>query len=247
MTDRPAAESRPLPTVLVVDDDHDIRELLDKFLTRQGLRVVTARDGRDMRRALAAERIDLVVLDLMLPGEDGLALCRELRGKSRIPIIILTAVDEPTERVIGLEIGADDYVTKPFEPRELVARIRAVLRRAAEWPAAASPEPAETLVFAGWRLNLRKRQLTGADGLLVPLSTAEFHLLAALAERPQRVLTRQQLLDLAYGRGTDQTDRSVDVQISRLRRKLEADPRAPAIITTVRHEGYLFAPDVQRA
>lgn len=235
--------------ILVVDDDREIRDLLSRFLTKHGYRVSAAADGRAMRKVLADAAIDLVILDVMLPGEDGLSLCRGLRASSSVPIVMLTAVGEDVDRIVGLEIGADDYVPKPFNPRELLARIRAVLRRAG--PAAgglsgARQADAAALTFAGWRLDLDRRELTSADGTLVPLSAGEFGLLAALALHPQRVLSRDQLLDLARGRGANAFDRSIDVQISRLRRKIEDDPRVPTLIKTVRGGGYMLAAEVRR-
>jgi len=237
------------PHLLVVDDDREIRDLLSRFLRKHGFRVTAAADGRQMNEALAAGRFDLVVLDLMLPGEDGLSICRRLRAGTDLPVIMLTAMGEETDRIVGLELGADDYVAKPFNPRELLARVRAVLRRAG---GAAAPGPrgeggaeGPALTFAGWRLDLARRELRRADGTLVALTAGEFDLLAALAERPGRVLSRDQLLDLTRGREAQPFDRSVDVQLSRLRRKLEDDPKEPALIKTVRGGGYLFAVPVQ--
>jgi two-component system OmpR family response regulator len=235
--------------ILIVDDDREIRDLLSRFLAKHGYRVSTAADGRAMHRALADAAVDLVILDVMLPGEDGLSLCRGLRAGSSVPIVMLTAVGEDVDRIVGLEMGADDYVAKPFNPRELLARIRAVLRRTggAGGGLSGSRQPeAAVLAFAGWRLDLDRRELTSADGTLVPLSGGEFGLLAALALHPQRVLSRDQLLDLARGRGANAFDRSIDVQISRLRRKIEDDPRTPALIKTVRGGGYMFAAEVSR-
>lgn len=234
------------PHILIVDDDREIRELLSRFLLKHGLRVTTANDGRDMRRVLAAAAIDLIVLDLMLPGEDGLSLCRELRARSAIPVIMLTAMKEDVDRIVGLELGADDYLGKPFHPHELLARIKAVLRRAGGARGRALDDERATVCFAGWRLDLAGRALTSPEGLLVTLTGGEFALLAALVRHPGRVLTRDQLLDLARGRDAQPFDRAIDVQISRLRHKLEADPREPAIIKTVRGGGYLFAPSVER-
>lgn len=236
--------------ILVVDDDREIRDLLSRFLARHGYRVTTASDGRAMQKVLADASIDLVILDVMLPGEDGLSLCRGLRAFSSVPIVMLTAVGEDVDRIVGLEMGADDYVPKPFNPRELLARIRAVLRRAGGAGGGLSGSrraEAAVLTFRSWRLDLDRRELTAPDGTLVPLSGGEFGLLAALALHPQRVLSRDQLLDLARGRGANAFDRSIDVQISRLRRKIEEDPRAPALIKTVRGGGYMFAAEVERA
>jgi two-component system OmpR family response regulator len=244
----------PSPHLLIVDDDREIRELLSRFLRKHGFRVSVAVDGRDMRRALEDRAIDLVVLDLMLPGEDGLALCRRLRAESSLPVIMLTAMGEEMDRIVGLEMGADDYLAKPFNPRELLARIRAVLRRSGTGngggggrAAAGKGEPAEARVcFAGWRFDLDKRELVSPDGLLVPLSGGEFALLATFVQHPQRVLSREQLLDFARGRDAQPFDRAIDVQVSRLRRKIESDPREPALIKTVRGVGYLFAARVER-
>ena len=235
------------PHVLIVDDDRELLRLLARFLERHGLRASTARDGREMRRALAGWRIDLVVLDLMLPGEDGLTLCRQLRATSDIPIIMLTAMGEETDRIIGLEMGADDYLPKPCSPRELLARIRSVLRRTRATAPLQRPRPKRVLAFDGWTIDLARRRLESPQGLVVDLSPSEFELLAAFAEHPQQVLSREQLLDLAHGRGAAPFDRTIDIQVSRLRRKVEADPQRPQMITTVRGGGYLFAPSVSDA
>ena len=236
-----------MPHILVVDDDREIRSLVSHFLRKHGFRVTDAADGRAMMEVLDGGRFDLVVLDLMLPGEDGLTLCRRVRAASSLPIIMLTAMGEETDRIVGLEMGADDYLPKPFNPRELLARIRAVLRRAG----AEAPEPAEdaggTRVFEGWSLDLAKRELRAPDGTLVPLTAGEYDLLAAIVERPGRVLSRDQLLDLTRGREAVPFDRSVDVQISRLRRKLEPGAKEPQIIKTVRGGGYVFACEVTRS
>ena len=233
--------------LLVVDDDREIRDLLGRFLTKHGYRVTTARDGKDMRRALADWRIDLIILDLMLPGEDGLSLCRELRAKSAIPVIMLTAMGEETDRIVGLEMGADDYLPKPFNPRELLARVKAVLRRAPGDAASARQVGEGVLGFAGWSFDLASRRLQSPDGLLVDLTAGEFALLVAFVQHPHRVLSRDQLLDLSRGRSTVPFDRSVDIQVSRLRRKIEADPKEPALIKTVRGGGYVFTPRVEPA
>lgn len=239
------------PHVLIVDDDREIRDLLGRFLVKHGYRVTVAIDGREMWKALAEWAIDLIVLDVMLPGDDGLVLCRQLRARCPVPIIMLTAMGEDVDRIVGLEMGADDYLAKPFNPRELLARIKAVLRRTASLSAAGRAEEVgesaeRVLAFAGWTLRLDQRSLTSPDGVLMPLSTGEFDLLAAFATHPQRVLSRDQLLDLARGRDAQTFDRSIDVQVSRLRRKIEADPAEPALIRTVRGGGYLFAPPVER-
>jgi two-component system OmpR family response regulator len=233
----PAEERRWNTRALIVDDDVPIRELLCDYLARFNIQSRGVTDGVAMRQALQEEVFDVVVLDLMLPGEDGLSLCRWLRGTSDIPILMLTARCEPTDRIIGLELGADDYMAKPFEPRELVARIQTVLRRVRD---DRSSEPRTIVRFDAWRLNNVMRQLTAPNGLVVPLSNAEFRLLCVFLERPRRVLNREQLLDAARGRTTDAFDRSIDLLVSRLRQKLGDDPKAPQLIKTVRGEGYLF-------
>jgi len=235
------------PHLLVVDDDREIRNLTSQFLTRHGYRVSTARDGAEMLKTLEVGRVDLIVLDLMLPGEDGLSLCRRLRAGSAtasIPIVMLTAMGEETDRIIGLEMGADDYLAKPFSPRELLARIKAVLRRAGAPQAVGGETAAKVLRFEGWSLDVAKRELRSPDGVLVQLSAGEYDLLVAFVEHPQRVLTRDQLLDLARGRAAVPFDRSIDVQVSRLRRKIEPDPADPTLIKTVRGGGYLFTAQV---
>ena len=239
------------PHLLIVDDDREIRELLSRFLRKHGFRTSVAVDGREMRKALAEQAIDLVVLDLMLPGEDGLSVCRRLRSDSTIPVIMLTAMGEEIDRIIGLEMGADDYLAKPFNPRDLLARIKAVLRRtgasAVHATRAADEQSTMRVRFDAWTLDLNKRELISPSGVLVPLSGGEFALLATFVAHPQRVLSRDQLLDFARGRDAQPFDRSVDVQVSRLRRKIEDDPHEPALIKTVRGGGYLFAPKVEQA
>ncbi len=227
--------------ILVVDDNAEIRELLGRFLADHGYRVSTAADGVAMKRVLQDAAIDLVVLDLMLPGEDGLTLCRNLRANSELPVIMLTAMGEETDRIIGLEMGADDYLAKPFNPRELLARIKAVLRRAHGYPQRVAEEARGELVFNDWRLSIDRRELLDPEGVLVSLSTAEFTLLAAFVTHPGRVLSRDQLLDLARGRESRAFDRAIDTLVSRLRRKLHDDPKKPEVIKTVRGGGYLFA------
>ena len=237
--------------ILVVDDDKEIRSLLSKFLAKNGLRVSVAADGREMRRVLDEAKIDLIVLDLMLPGDSGLTLCGQLRATTTIPVLMLTAVAEDTDRIIGLEMGADDYLAKPFNPRELLARIRAILRRAEDRPATPPSGDSEVevaLVFDGWTVQPGRRQLLDPSGAAVELTGGEFDLLVALAERPQRVLSRDRLLDLTKGRTASLFDRSVDVQIGRLRRKLEnAAAGAGALIATVRGGGYMLTAAVTRA
>ena len=230
------------PHILIVDDDREIRDLLSKYLRKHELRVDTAADGREMRQVLDVSRIDLVILDLMLPGEDGLSLCRSLREASGVPVIMLTALGEETDRIVGLEMGADDYLAKPFNPRELLARIRAVLRRAGA-NGDVSPD-AEILVFENWRLDVVRRELRSADGVLQPLTAGEYELLVAFVQHPERVLSRDQLLDLTKGRAAVPFDRSIDVQLSRLRRKIEPNPAEPTLIQTVRGGGYVFACNV---
>src|SRR5262245_3009877 len=239
------------PHILVVDDDREIRSLLSKFLAKNGLRVSVAADGREMRRVLDEAKIDLIVLDLMLPGDSGLTLCGQLRATTTIPILMLTAVAEDTDRIIGLEMGADDYLPKPFNPRELLARIRAILRRAedrAPQVRADGVEPAATFGFDGWQVQPTRRQLLDPSGRPVELTGGEFDLLMALIERPQRVLSRDRLLDLTKGRAASLFDRSVDVQIGRVRRKLEsAAAGGGALIATVRGGGYMLTAAVTRA
>jgi two-component system OmpR family response regulator len=233
------------PHILIVDDHREIRDLVSRALTKEGFRVTTAADGRAMRKVLADSRIDLVLLDLMLPGEDGLSLCRALRADSNIPVIMLTAKGEEVDRVVGLEMGADDYLPKPFGSRELIARIRAVLRRSQDPAARVNTERrAKRYRFDRWALDTGARELIREDGVTVPLSTGEYDLLIVLVERPQRVLSRDQLLDLARGRAASGLDRSIDTQVSRLRKKLEADPGDPKIIKTVWGGGYMFTPAV---
>ncbi|MEJ0012061.1 MAG: response regulator [Bauldia sp.] len=236
------------PHLLIVDDDREIRDLIARLLQKHDYKVETARDANAMDAILAVTRVDLVILDVMLPGKSGLDICRDLRARSPVPILMLTAMGDETDRIVGLEMGADDYLAKPFNPRELLARIRAILRRV-HAPAAAGPlQPAaKRLSFAGWQLDLGRRRLEAPDGVIVDLTTGEYELLIAFAERPQRVLTRNQLLDLARGRDATPFDRSIDVQVSRIRRKIESDPRAPEMIITVRGDGYMFTPEVQVA
>jgi two-component system OmpR family response regulator len=230
--------------ILVVDDDPEIRQLLLTYLEKNGYRVTTAGDGSAMWQVLERTRIDLVVLDIMLPGEDGLELCRRLRARSRLPIIMLTARGDEMDRVLGLEIGADDYLAKPFSARELLARIKVVLRRFRELPVDPLEESAERLHFSGWTLDTRAQHLIGADGVVVPLSQAEYRLLHVLLTHANRALTRDQLLDLTQGREAGPFDRSIDVLIGRLRRRLRDDAREPALIKTVRGRGYLLASKV---
>lgn len=233
------------PHILIVDDHLEIRELLQRFLTDHNYRASTAENGASMKKILADARIDLIVLDLMMPGEDGLTLCRNLRAESNIPVIMLTAMGEETDRIIGLEMGADDYLAKPFNPRELLARIKAVLRRSDNVASHHEQNTPEQISFGGWTLFPASRELIDPQQVLVPLSTAEFALLMAFVLRPGRVLNRDQLLDLARGRDTHAFDRAIDTLVSRLRRKLGDDPRTPQIIKTIRGDGYMFAIEVE--
>jgi two-component system OmpR family response regulator len=235
----------PAPHILVVDDHRDIRDLIGRYLVKNGLRVTTAENAASARRALKAAVVDLVVLDIMMPGEDGLSLCRHLRETGQVPVILLTAMAEDTDRVVGLEMGADDYVTKPFNPRELLARIRAVLRRTSNGPRQRDPIEARRLGFDRFILDVARRELVDADGVSAPLSTAEFQLLSAFVKRPHMVLSRDQLLDLTSGRAPQVFDRSIDNQVSRLRKKIEPDPRTPTLIKTVWGGGYMFTADVR--
>jgi two-component system OmpR family response regulator len=230
--------------ILFVEDDAEIRTLVADLLRDHGFRVSVAREGREMDRLLSVSRIDLLILDIMLPKEDGLSLCRRVRATSNLPIIMLTARGSEIERVVGLEMGADDYLAKPFSTHELLARIRAVLRRAHAVSRMVKDERHALLTFAGWKLDLGARRLHAADGTRVPLTGGEFELLVAFCEHPNRVLTRDQLLDLTRGRAPAPFDRSIDVQVSRLRRKLEEDPKDPVLIQTVRSGGYVFTPEV---
>jgi len=230
--------------LLIVDDDKELCALLSKFFGRHGYRVSIAHNGGEMASILETSRVNLVILDLMLPGEDGLSLCRRLRATSTLPIIMLTAMGDEVDRIIGLEMGADDYLAKVANPRELLARVRAVLRRAGAPEAGVAADQKRMLEFAGWRLDVTHRRLYSAKDALVPLRAAEFELLLAFVERPQRVLSRDQLLDLSRGRSANLFDRSIDVQISRLRRKIERDPKEPTLIKTVRSGGYILAANV---
>ncbi|WP_374284080.1 response regulator [Novosphingobium sp.] len=230
--------------LLLVDDEKSLREPLADYLSRQGFDVLQAASAAEARSLLRTERPDLALLDIMMPGEDGLSLCRHLSESQSIPTIMLTARGEAMDRIVGLEIGADDYVVKPFEPRELVARIRSVLRRAAK----GTPPPAEdeVLEFEGWQLDPLKRRLTDPEGVMVSISSVEFRLLMAFLEHPRQVLDRDRLLDMVQGREAHLFDRAVDNQISRLRRKIEVDSRNPTLIQTVWGGGYMLATDVRR-
>jgi two-component system OmpR family response regulator len=240
-TDPPAAQ----PRILMVDDDPGIRDVVSDFLGKHGYAVETAGDSREMEMVLERGPVDLIVLDVMLPGEDGLAICRRLAVGDAPPIIMLSAMGEDTDRIVGLELGADDYLSKPCNPRELLARVRAVLRRAEQRNQPASGGAG--CEFAGWRLDLVRRELRSPEGVVVNLSSGEFSLLRAFVERPQRVLTRDQLLDFARGPDSDAFDRAIDVQISRLRRKLDDGGNGQDLIRTIRNEGYMFTAKVRRA
>ncbi len=230
--------------ILLVDDERILREPLAEYLSRQGFAVQEAVSAAAARSQLLEFLPDLVLLDIMMPGEDGLSLCRHLIEARGLPVILLTAKSEPTDRIIGLEIGADDYVVKPFEPRELVARIRSVLRRAQRPPVPV--EESNLYAFEGWQLDPLKRRLTDPEGAMVAISTAEYRLLRAFLDHPRQVLDRDRLLDMVQGREAHMFDRAVDNQISRLRRKIEVDSRNPEIIQTVRGGGYRLAADVRR-
>lgn len=230
-----------LPHILIVDDDPALRELLTSYLDANGFDVTAVGDGTAMRAAIADGMPDAIVLDLMLPGEDGLALTRLLRAQSTVPILMLSARGEEVDRVIGLEVGADDYLAKPFGPRELLARLRALLRRGQSAPATPTASPQPQQQFGPFSLDLASRRLL-KDGVEIRLTGAEFDLLAAFLARPNRVLSRDTLVDLLKGYDRDPFDRSIDIRVTRLRRKIETDPSAPAYIRTVRGEGYLFTP-----
>ncbi len=232
--------------ILVVDDDPEIRSLLQEYLTRNGYRTSAVGEGKGMWQALENSHVDLIVLDLMLPGDDGLELCRNLRVNSKVPVIMLTAKGDDMDRILGLEMGADDYLPKPFNPRELLARIKTVLRRSSTMPWNEAEEHEHPICFSGWVLDPITRHLTGEDGLVVPLSGAEYKLLNVLLEHPNRILNRDQLLDLTQGRESDPFDRSIDVLISRLRKRLGDDPKTPQIIKTIRGEGYILSVKVTR-
>lgn len=236
--------------ILVVDDDSEIRSLLGDYLQQHNFRVSTARNGDEMWRAFKKAQIDLVVLDIMLPGDDGLTLCRQLREQSDVMIVMLSAVGEETDRVIGLEVGADDYLAKPFSPRELLARIKALTRRTtgklAEQRQSRHLADLPSIKFNNWELDQNKRRLISSDGVTVPLSAAEYDLLIAFLENPNRVLNRDQLLSITKGREAQPFDRSIDVQVARLRKKIEEDPKNPQILETVRGGGYQFKAEIKK-
>ncbi|GAB3653402.1 response regulator [Ramlibacter alkalitolerans] len=232
--------------ILIVDDDAEIRTLLQRYLEKNGLRATAVAEGRAMRQALDRGAFDLVVLDVMLPGDDGLTLCRELRAHSDIPVIMLTARGEEMDRVLGLEMGADDYVAKPFSARELLARIKVVLRRSRSLPHNLQPEEERSVRFGGWTLDTVQRHLVSPGGIVTPMGGAEYRLLRIFVAHPNRVLTRDQLVELTQGREADALDRSIDVQVSRLRRRLGEGPGEAAMIRTVRGEGYVLSVPVRK-
>jgi two-component system, OmpR family, response regulator len=232
------------PHVLFVEDDPEIRGLVADFLNQSGFRVTVAHDGEEMDRLMSADKVDLLILDIMLPNEDGLSLCRRVRAEGNLPVIMLTARGSEIDRVVGLEMGADDYLTKPFGTHELVARVRALLRRSEYAAHEPRSRPRSVLTFLDWRLDLVARRLHSLDGTRVPLTGGEFELLVAFCEHANKVLTRDQLLDFTRGKAPAGVDRSIDIQVSRLRRKIEKDPKDPALIQTVRSGGYIFAAQV---
>ena len=233
--------------ILVVDDDAEIRSLLGEYLERNGYRASTVADGRAMWAAIAKKPPDLIVLDLMLPGDDGLTLCRDLRARSSIPVIMLTARGDETDRIVGLEMGADDYLAKPFSPRELLARVKSVLRRTRSLPTDHARAEAALLRFAGWTLDVKARHLVSPQNVVVPLSGVEFKLLHVFLNHPNTILSRDQLIDLMLSRDATPFDRSIDVQVSRLRHRLGDDAKEPALIKTVRGAGYVLAARVESA
>ncbi|MDT7042960.1 response regulator [Candidatus Nitronereus thalassa] len=235
----------PSPHILIVDDEPTIRGPLATYLTQNGFRLSTAGNASEAKKVLESSAIELVVLDIMMPGENGLSLCRHLRETKDIPTILLTAMAEETDRIVGLEMGADDYVVKPFNPRELLARIKSVLRRANSLPKKEPLVFAKTITFDPWRLYVAQRELMGNDGVAIPLSTSEFGLLMVFLQHPQMVLTRDQLLDLTRNRAAEMFDRSIDIQVSRLRKKIERDPKNPTLIKTVWGGGYTFTGEIQ--
>ncbi len=232
--------------LLIVDDDVEVLDLLQKFLRQHGYDVDVAADGDGLWQALERRVPDLVILDVMLPGDSGLVLCQRLRAEYQVAVIMLTAMGELSDRVVGLELGADDYLTKPFAARELLARVRAVLRRAGETAPGPVGNPRTVLEFSGWQLDVLRRELRSPENVMIPLSNGEFELLLVFAEHPRRVLSRQQLLDLARGEAHEAYDRSIDVQVSRLRRKLETDGGSEPLIRTLRNAGYLFTANVNK-
>lgn len=235
------------PHILIVEDDREIRSLIARLLKSNEFRISTAGDGREMDRILADSRIDLVILDVMLPHEDGLSICRRLRAQARIPIVMVSARGEEVDRVLGLEMGADDYLVKPFGARELLARVRAVLRRAAAPNEGPAPDAPRIFRFHGWTLDSLRRTLTDPGGARVSVTDGEFDLLRVLCQRPGRLLSRDQLIDLTQGRAAGPNERSIDILVVRLRRKIEVDAQKPDLIRTIRSGGYMFTPDVEAA
>jgi two-component system OmpR family response regulator len=231
--------------VLIVDDDEDIQSLLEEYLRKNGFDAQAVADGKSMWDALAVRPVSMVVLDLMLPGEDGLSLCRQLRTKSQVPVLMLTARGEAVDRIVGLESGADDYLPKPFDPRELLARIRSILRRAKSLPADTEVDVPEAFEFSGWKLDTQARNLYAPDGVVVPLSGAEYRLLLIFLQNSNVVLSRDQLSNFTFGRDADPLDRTIDMQVSRLRERLREQAREPEIIKTVRGKGYVMAARVE--
>ncbi|MDE3876442.1 response regulator [Sinorhizobium meliloti] len=236
------ANPRTLPEhILVVDDDSRIRQMLSRYFEEEGYRVTLAGDGREMRDCLDKQSIDIILLDLVLPGEDGLTLARDLRARSDVPLIMLTGRDDVVDRVVGLEVGADDYIAKPFHLREVLARVRGVLRRRQPQASATVDLASEVYSFEGLRLDIARRQLTSDDGNEILLTTGEFDMLCVLVKHAGRVLQRELLMDLTRGRNLEAFDRTIDAQISRLRRKIERDASQPALIKSVRGVGYVFS------
>ncbi|MBL4646682.1 MAG: DNA-binding response regulator [Hyphomicrobiales bacterium] len=235
------------PHILVVDDHRDIRDPLAQYLKKNGFRAMTADGGTALRAAVKTQSFDLIILDIMMPGEDGLTLCRFLRETTNTPIILLTAISEETDKIIGLEMGADDYVTKPFNPRELLARIKAVIRRAQSLPVQREPQDGQSFAFEDWVFNTTTRELTHESGDITTLSSGEFALLSVFVERPNMVLTRDQLIDLTKGRNAGPFDRAIDNQVSRLRKKIEKDPKNPVLVQTVWGGGYKFSGAVEKS
>jgi two-component system OmpR family response regulator len=232
-----------LSRIAVVEDDPEISRMMVSFMTDHGFDVSAARSGRDLDRVMSSGKIDCVILDVGLPGEDGLSICRRLRGKSSVPIIMVTARGTETDRIVGLELGADDYLPKPFNPRELVARVKAVIRRSGTPEPVSAPAP-QTLMFEGWRLDMARRQLFDPAGAPRSLTSGEFNVLALFCMHSRKVLSRDDLLELLHGRAAAVFDRSIDVQISRLRRKIETNLKDPSFIKTIRYGGYFFTPEV---
>jgi two-component system OmpR family response regulator len=237
---------KTIDSILLVEDDAEVGYLISRYLSTHQSEVVVVTDGKAMDAALSSGAFDLLILDLNLPGEDGLSICRRVRAELNLPIIIVTAQGEDVDRIVGLEVGADDYVTKPFNPRELLARIRSVLRRTQAAPRSKNGSGRELYLFCGWSVDVSARQVTAPSGMKVAMTAAEFDLLYALCEHPNRVLTRDQLINLTHGRTPGPFERSIDVLISRLRQKLEIDGKNPKLVQTVRSEGYMFTPQVVR-